>query len=73
MIWNRERETMPRAELEALQGELLVRQVRRAYEGVPLYRQRFRDRGLRPEHIKSLDDLHLLPFTRKADFRDNYP
>ncbi|MBC7254916.1 MAG: phenylacetate--CoA ligase [Chloroflexi bacterium] len=73
MIWNRERETIPRAELEALQGELLVRQVRRAYEGVPLYRQRFRDRGLRPEHIKSLDDLHLLPFTRKADFRDNYP
>ncbi len=73
MIWNRERETMPRSELEALQGELLVRQVRRAYEGVPLYRQRFRDRGLRPEHIKSLADLRLLPFTRKADFRDNYP
>lgn len=73
MIWNRERETMPRAELEALQGELLVRQVRRAYESVPLYRQRFRDRGLRPEHIKSLADLRLLPFTRKVDFRDNYP
>lgn len=73
MIWNRERETMPRSELEALQGELLVRQVRRAYENVPLYRQRFRDRGLRPEHIKSLADLRLLPFTRKADFRDNYP
>lgn len=73
MIWNRARETMSRSELEALQGELLARQVQRAYEAVPFYRQALRDRGLRPERIKSLADLSLLPFTRKGDFRDNYP
>jgi phenylacetate-CoA ligase len=73
MIWNRERETMARSELEALQGELLARQVQRAYEAVPFYRQALRDRGLRPERIKSLADLPLLPLTRKSDFRDNYP
>ena len=73
MIWNKERETMSRSELEALQGDLLAEQVARAYERVPFYRQLFRDRGIRPGDIKSLADLPKLPFTRKSDFRDNYP
>ena len=73
MIWNPERETMSRSELADLQLDLLRRQVARAYERVPFYRQSFRERGIRPEDIHSLDDLRLLPFTRKADFRDHYP
>jgi len=73
MIWNPERETMSRSELADLQLDLLRRQVARAYERVPFYRQSFRKRGIRPEDIHSLDDLRLLPFTRKADFRDHYP
>jgi len=73
MIWNKERETMSRSEIEALQGDLLANQVARAYERVPFYRQLFRDRGIRPGDIKSLADLPKLPFTRKSDFRDNYP
>ncbi|NLG50538.1 MAG: phenylacetate--CoA ligase [Chloroflexi bacterium] len=73
MIWNKERETMSRSQLEAMQSELLASQVARAYERVPFYRQLFRDRGIRPGDIKSLADLHKLPFTRKSDFRDNYP
>ncbi|NPV06374.1 MAG: phenylacetate--CoA ligase [Anaerolineae bacterium] len=73
MIWNPERETMSRAELEALQLERLQRQVQRAYDLVPFYRQAFRSRGLSPDDIRSLADLTLIPFTRKNDFRDNYP
>jgi phenylacetate-CoA ligase len=73
MIWNPERETMSRSELADLQLDLLRRQVARAYDRVPFYRQAFRERGIRPEDIRSLDDLRLLPFTRKADFRDHYP
>ena len=73
MIWNTERETLSRSELEALQSELLRRQVAAVYEKVPFYRQAFRDRGLRPDDIRSVNDLTRLPFTRKADFRDNYP
>jgi phenylacetate-CoA ligase len=73
MFWNRERETMPRAELQALQFDLLRQQLARTYEHVPFYRQLFRAHGVRPEDVRSLNDLRLLPFTRKSDFRDNYP
>ena len=73
MIWNRDVETMARARLEALQMDCLKRQVKRVYESVPFYRQAFRSRGVRPEDVRSLNDLRLLPFTRKLDFRDNYP
>jgi len=73
MIWNPERETMSRSELEALQLELLREQVAWAYENVPFYRQAFRARGLVPKDIRSLEDLQKIPFTRKSDFRDNYP
>ena len=73
MIWNPERETMSRAAMSDLQLDLLRRQAARAYERVPFYRQAFRERGIRPEDIHSLDDLRLLPFTRKTDFRDHYP
>ena len=73
MIWNPERETMPRGELEALQIELLRQQLANVYERVPFYRQVLRSRGLRAENVRSLDDLRILPFTRKSDFRDNYP
>ncbi len=73
MIWNKERETMSRSELEALQLELLKKQVATVYEKVPYYRQLFRDRGIHPSQVRSLADLRTLPLTRKSAFRDNYP
>ena len=71
MIWNKERETMSRSELEALQLELLRKQVATVYEKVPYYRQWFRDRGRHPSQVRSLADLRILPLTRKSAFRDN--
>jgi phenylacetate-CoA ligase len=73
MIWNTARECMSRSALEALQSDLLRKQVAYVYEKVPFYRQLLRAKGLRPEDVRSLNDLRTLPFTRKADFRDNYP
>jgi len=73
MFWNKERETMPRADLQTLQLDLLRQQIARTYDRVPFYRQLLRTRGIRPEDIRSLEDLRLLPFMRKSDFRDNYP
>ena len=73
MIWNPEREAMRRPDLEALQLDLLRRQLAHVYEAVPFYRQMFRDRGILPEQVRSLEDLRALPFTTKADFRDHYP
>ena len=66
-------ERFPRAELERLQLGRLRRQVARAAERVPLYRERLRAAGVTASDIRSLSDLSLLPFTAKDDFRATYP
>ncbi len=73
MIWNREFETMPRADLEKLQLQRLREQVERVYHTVPFYRKALDERGIGPGDIQSLQDLDKLPFTSKNDLRDNYP
>lgn len=73
MIFNREMETLPREDMEALQLKRLQQSVRHVYENVPFYREKFAEEGLTPEDIQSLDDLKKLPFTVKKDLRDNYP
>lgn len=64
---------LPRPQLRALQLDRLQTIVRRAYEYVLLYRQRMDERGLKPEDIRTLDDLPALPCTTKTDLRDTYP
>jgi phenylacetate-CoA ligase len=73
MIYSEKFECMKRDELRRLQGERLRDAVRRAYENVPLYRKKFDAHGVKPEHIRSIDDIGKLPFTLKDDFRDTYP
>ncbi len=55
------------------QSELLRKQVKYAYENVPMYKKKFDEKGLKPEDIKGLEDLKHVPFTVKDDFRENYP
>jgi phenylacetate-CoA ligase len=64
---------LPRAQLEALQLGRLQAVVRRAFERVPLFRDRMAERGLGPDHVRTLSDLGRLPFTVKSDLRDTYP
>ena len=66
-------ETASRDEIIALQNEKLVKQVKHVYENVPYYRAKMDEKGLRPEDIKSIDDLRLLPFLSKDDLREAYP
>lgn len=66
-------ECAPLGELRALQSYRLIKTVRHVYENVPFYRDRFDKLGLKPEDIRSVDDLSKLPFTYKQDLRDNYP
>lgn len=73
MIWNEKFETMSLDERRKLQGERLADCCRRVYEHVPFYRRAFEAKGIRPEDIRSVDDLKHLPFTNKQDLRDNYP
>lgn len=60
-------------ELKAMQSEKLVRQVRHVYDHVPVYREMMEKKGLRPEDIHGIEDLHKLPFLTKSDLRDQYP
>ena len=71
--YQKEIETMPREELRKLQSERLVRQVRHVYDNVPYYRRLMDEKGVKPDDIKGVDDLHKLPFVSKSDLRDAYP
>ena len=64
---------MPVPELRALQLQKLQTLVKYVYERVPLTRKRMDERGVRPEHIKTLADIKLLPTMKKTDLRDEYP
>ncbi len=66
-------ECMPLEQMRALQSEKLVAQVKRVYENVKYYRDLMDAKGVSPDDIKSIDDLHKLPFLTKADLRDAYP
>ncbi|MFQ3549446.1 MAG: phenylacetate--CoA ligase [Armatimonadota bacterium] len=71
--WNKEMECMERSKLKALQEERLRISVSNSYNNVPAYKKKLDDVGIKPSDIKTLDDLNKIPFTTKADFRDNYP
>jgi phenylacetate-CoA ligase len=72
MFYSRE-ESISAEELKKIQSERLIKTVKRVYENVPFYKKKFEEAGIKPADIKSVDDLHLLPFTTKQDLRDNYP
>ncbi len=71
--FQKEIETMPLEEMKKLQSEKLVKQVKHVYENVPYYRNLMDEKGVKPEDIKGIDDLHKLPFLQKSDLRDAYP
>ncbi|AHF96751.1 MAG: phenylacetate--CoA ligase family protein [Desulfurella sp.] len=73
MIYDDEIETLPREALEALQFKRLQQTLERVYALVPFYKEAFKKANILPEDIKSLKDLHKLPFTTKDDLRESYP
>ena len=66
-------ETMTREDLEAVQLRRLRATLERVYTNVPFYVKKFKEAGITPDNIQSLDDLKRIPFTEKQDLRDNYP
>ena len=71
--YQKEIETMPAEEMRKLQSEKLVKQVKHVYENVPYYRDLMDKKGVKPEDIRGIEDLHKLPFITKSDLRDAYP
>ena len=71
--WNEKIEIMPVKALKEYQLKKLREQVKHCYENSAFYKKKFDSIGLKPENIRSLDDLQKIPFTVKADLKDNYP
>ena len=72
MIFNIDKETMPREKIREIQLNRLQDLCRRVYANVPFYRRSFDEKGIKPADVQSLDDLKFLPFTLKQDMRNNY-
>jgi len=72
-IYDPQMECMNRDELRELQSKRLRETVKLEYENVPLYRSRMDAKGVKPEDIRTVDDLRLLPFSEKTDLRDEFP
>ena len=66
-------ECASREQILAWQNERLLKQVRNVWDNVPYYRKKMEAKGLTPADIKSVDDLHKLPFLSKDDLREAYP
>jgi phenylacetate-CoA ligase len=72
-IFNPKIEKMPKAKIRVLQLKQLKKIVHLVYEKVPFYNKKFKELKIKPEDIKTLDDLSKLPFTTKDDLRTNAP
>lgn len=59
--------------IRELQNERLIKQVKHVWDNVPYYKKKMEEKGVTPDDINGVDDLHKLPFLSKADLRDAYP
>ena len=73
MYYQPDIETMPREQLRELQLECMKQSVRHAYDNVAFYQQSFKEAGVTPDDLQTLEDLERLPFVVKQDMRDAYP
>lgn len=71
--YQEEIETASHEQIKQWQSERLVKTVKRVYENVEYYRNKMDEKGVKPEDIKSVDDLYKLPFLTKDDLREAYP
>ena len=66
-------ETASHEQISSWQDERLVEQVKHVWDNVPYYRKKMEDKGVTPDDIKGVADLHKLPFITKDDLREAYP
>ncbi len=71
--YQEEIETASREEILKIQNEKIVKQIKHVYDNVKYYRKLMDEQGVKPEDIKSIEDMGKLPFLSKEDLRDAYP
>jgi len=60
------------SELEEIQRKMLRGIIKHAYENVPFYHSKFDSVGVKPDDIKTVEDLSKIPITTKQELRDNF-
>lgn len=60
-------------EIKKIQSEKLIKQVWHVWNNVPYYRAKMEAKGVTPDDIHGIEDLHKLPFLSKADLKEAYP
>ncbi|MBO8143944.1 MAG: phenylacetate--CoA ligase [Thermodesulfobacterium sp.] len=70
-MFNPDKETLPREEIEKLQLQRLRKTLQFLKNSRSKLKEKYKD--INPEDIKSLEDLKELPFTTKDELRDSYP
>lgn len=73
MFFQKDMETMPRPELEALQLQRLKWTVDFCDKNIPFYHDRLQKAGVTADKIRCLSDVQYIPYTTKADIRETYP
>lgn len=73
MFWNQQVETLARADMVVWQNHKINKTIERVYEKSALYSNRMKGCNVKPEDIKTLDDVVALPFTTRQDVADHYP
>ena len=66
-------ECAPLEKIRAIQNEKLPKQVKHVWDNVEYYRKKMQAKGITPDDIRSVDDLHKLPFLMKDDLKAAYP
>lgn len=72
-MFNRKIETTSREKIREIQLKRLKETVKRVYDNVPFYNKKFKEFDIKPDDIKTLEDIRKLPFTTKEDLRGNMP
>jgi len=73
MIWKEQVECASPADLKNLQSDYLRKLTSYIYNNCPVYKKKIDEAGVKPEDVKSIEDIKKLPFTTKVDMRDHYP
>jgi phenylacetate-CoA ligase len=71
--WDKKIETMKLDDLKKLQLKRMKAVVKRAYENNTAYRRKFKEAGMKPDNIKTLDDVQKIPLLTKDELRKYYP
>ena len=72
MFWNEKTETLKKRDLETIQLKRLKKTIAQV-QNIGFYRNAFRQAGIIPGSIRTIEDIRRIPFTRKQDLRDGYP